>query len=159
MKANPKIISSIITLRAHHLICLQGYRGYGYDKNFKENLEKILNKLKEENVEVIITDSNDDICEYCPNLKKNLCHLGISSENSSYLHDPCDKEIEKSNEKIVKMDLAILKKTKIEKKKKYNVFDLFNIVNNKFMNIEDLKDICINCSWMEKCLWYKSRKR
>ncbi|WP_263641218.1 hypothetical protein [Methanobrevibacter arboriphilus] len=36
----------VIYLRGHHLLCLQGYQGYGYDDNFKKNIETIISILK-----------------------------------------------------------------------------------------------------------------
>jgi hypothetical protein len=33
--------NEVIKLRVHHLLCLQGYQGYGYDECFKKNLENI----------------------------------------------------------------------------------------------------------------------
>jgi hypothetical protein len=142
-----------INLRGHHLLCLQGYQGYTYDENFKMNLEKILKLLAIKKTTVSITHYNDDICNNCPNLKKESCYLDIANINS-----PSKYEIKKSNDKIVNMDLAILKKTKIEKGKEYEIDYLYEIVNKIFKTVEDLKDICGNCRWAKKCLWYQSKK-
>ncbi|MDR2967401.1 MAG: DUF1284 domain-containing protein [Methanobacteriaceae archaeon] len=139
---------NIIKLRAHHLLCLQGYQGYGYSEKFKENLEKKLNILKNNNTKVILTNSPDDFCEKCPNLKENICIKNSKSLNESL----------KNNDKIVKMDSAILKKTKLEKNKEYSYAKLIKIVNNVFSNKKDLKYICKDCSWANKCLWYTSRE-
>ena len=138
----------LIRLRAHHLLCLQGYQGYGYDERFKENLEKKLNILKNDNTKVILTSSPDDLCKKCPNLKDNICIGNSKSLSESF----------ENNDKIVKKDLSILKEIKLEKNRKYSFKDLTKIVNNVFSKRNDLKDICTNCQWTDKCLWYQSRK-
>jgi len=139
----------VIKLRGHHLLCLQGYQGYGYDEKFKKNMENVLNKLKESKIEVVI--SKDDICSYCPFLKEEKCLLNCKGDNST------EEEIAKSNETIVKMDLNVLKKIAIEKNKIYNADELFNKINNTITNIKDLNGICTGCRWIKECLWYQSK--
>ena len=33
--------SEPIRIRAHHLLCMQGFQGYGYNKTFTENMTHI----------------------------------------------------------------------------------------------------------------------
>ncbi|MDF2505887.1 MAG: hypothetical protein K0R06_3382, partial [Clostridium sp.] len=33
-----------------------------------------------------------------------------------------------------------------------------NLVNKKLKTIEDVKDICGDCRWTEKCLWHLNRE-
>jgi hypothetical protein len=136
----------LINLRAHHLLCLQGYQGFGYDEKFKLNLEKKLNLLKNNTTKVILTNSPDDLCKKCPNLKENIC-IGNSKSTDSL----------ENNDKIVKMDLTILQKTKLEKNRKYSFKNLIKIVNKVFSKRKDLKNICKDCTWTNECLWYQSR--
>ena len=138
----------IVKLRAHHLLCLQGYQGFGYDERFKVNLEKTLNRLKNKDSKVVLTSLPDDICKKCPNMRKQIC-IGNS--------DTISKSLE-NNDKIVKKDLAILKKIKIEINKEYVFKDLIQIVNNVFIKKYDLNDICKDCQWTNECLWYQSRE-
>ncbi|MDR0900784.1 MAG: DUF1284 domain-containing protein [Methanobrevibacter sp.] len=154
MRNNSK---KVIKLRAHHLICLQGYQGYGYDKSFKLNLENILNELEQiKDIKVKILSSNDDLCDCCPHLKENQCYLGIEESNRK---NPSKKEIEESDNRIINMDLAILEKTSIKENKEYGINKLYDIVNNTFQTIEDIQKICGNCRWQEQCLWYQKRER
>ena len=136
----------LINLRAHHLLCLQGYQGFGYDEKFKLNLEKKLNLLKNNTTKVILTNSPDDLCKKCPNLKENIC-IGNSKSTDSL----------ENNDKIVKMDLTILQKTKLEKNREYSFKNLIKIVNKVFSKRKDLKNICKDCTWTNECLWYQSR--
>ena len=122
-----------IKLRGHHLLCLQGFQGYGYSEDFITNMTRINELRKSEECSVTLTNEPDDICLACPNLKNNLC------------------ENEKQNEIIVKMDNEILSQLT---SKEYNSIDLFNYVSSKFKSMNDVKNICNECKWADKCLFY-----
>ena len=98
-----------LILRGHHLLCLKGFQGYGYDENFTKNMIDVNSKRKMENTTITLTNSPDDVCKACPNLKNNVC------------------ENEKQNEKIVFMDNEVLKK--IDSKKEYNSIELFEKID------------------------------
>lgn len=124
-----------IRLRGHHLLCLQGFQGYGYSKDFVLNMTKINELRKSKDCTVILTNEADDICSACPNLKNNLC------------------ENENQNETIVKMDNKIL--SKLNREEEYNSIDLFNEVYQKFNSLNSVQNICDECKWADKCLFYK----
>ena len=125
-----------LKLRAHHLLCLKGFQGYGYDENFTQNMIKINSKRKESKTTILITNTPDDICNKCPNLKNNIC------ENKN------------QNERIIKMDNAVLKK--IDNKKEYPSTELFNKVDEIFNTKNSVNEICDKCKWQEKCLFYQN---
>ena len=125
----------MLLLRAHHLFCIQGYQGYGYDESFSENMDYIHKKINEKDTCVQLCDYADDICKKCPNLKNNMC---INSENN--LH-------------IVDMDRKVLEKLDINEKI-FKTNDLFNFLNKKLCK-EDVVDVCGDCMWIEKCLFYQ----
>ena len=54
----------MLNLRGHHLICLNFFKGEGYDEVFIKNLEKILSKMEKENIKVV--EDFDDVCKSCP---------------------------------------------------------------------------------------------
>ena len=147
--------STIIYLRGHHLLCLQGYQGYGYDKKFEANTSKILDELNnaksQENV--ILTESSDDLCEFCPNLKESICcgNINLSDERTT------DIEIIENNENIIKKDSFVLKKANLKKNRKYSFSRLIATINETFPKTNDVKEVCGNCEWIDKCLWYQSR--
>ena len=124
-----------LKLRAHHLLCLKGFQGYGYDENFTHNMIKINSMRKKSKTTVFITNTPDDICKECPNLKNNIC------DNKN------------QNERIIKMDNAVLKK--IDNKKEYSSTELFNKVDEIFNSKDSVKEICYTCKWQEKCLFYQ----
>ena len=55
-----------VSLRGHHLICLQFYRGEGYSAPFVENLDGVLARLADEPALVIA--GADAVCSACPEL-------------------------------------------------------------------------------------------
>ena len=124
-----------LILRGHHLLCLKGFQGYGYDNGFVENMTCINTARKENETTITLTNSPDDICKACPNLKGSIC------------------ENENQNRKIVAMDNEVLKKMDISKE--YNAVELFNEVESIFNTKESVSKICSNCMWHEKCLFYQ----
>ena len=123
-------------IRGHHLLCLKGFQGYGYDESFVENMTEVDNLRKLPDTIISLTDSPDDICRLCPNLKDNICEDKIQ------------------NERIISMDREVLKK--IDTTKEYNSIELFHIVDEIFSTKESVSEICFNCIWHEKCLFYQN---
>ena len=126
-----------LILRGHHLLCLQGFQGYGYDKDFVENMTEINKIRKLANTTVSLTDSPDDICKACPNLKEGLC------------------ENQRQNENIKSMDIEVL--SKLDPTKEYNALNLFKEVETIFNSKESLSKICSKCMWHKECLFYQNR--
>lgn len=125
-----------LILRGHHLLCLKGFQGYGYDEDFTKNMTEINSKRKLESTTVSLTDSADDICQKCPNLKDGFCE------------DPLH------NERIVQMDSEVLNKLDISKE--YDSLELFEKIDEIFSTKESVSEICFNCLWHEKCLFYQN---
>ncbi|WP_409199749.1 DUF1284 domain-containing protein [Methanobrevibacter sp. DSM 116169] len=128
----------IISLRGHHLLCLQGFQGYGYDESFVENMKEIKNLINNKNTKIKILNTSDDICKYCP----NLTDTGLCID-------------EKSNLKIQSMDNEVINKLNLDVDEIISE-DLFNIINNIFKSSEDIDPICNNCLWTKECLWANS---
>ena len=125
-------------LRGHHLLCILGFQGYGYSEDFVLNMARINELRKTDKTTIKLINSSDDICSACPNLKNDLC------------------ENEMQNETIVKMDEEVLSEFDINKE--YNAIDLFNEVILKFNTLKSVENICNDCKWAEKCLFYKKLK-
>ena len=122
-------------LRGHHLLCLKGFQGYGYDEDFTKNMIKINAQRKSENTTITLSNSPDDICKDCPNLKNGLC------------------ENEMQNNRIIAMDNEVLKK--LDASKEYNSLELFEKIEMIFNSKESVSEICFNCIWHDKCLFYQ----
>ena len=124
-----------LNLRGHHLLCLKGFQGYGYDENFVMNMTEINSKRKEPDTTISLKDQPDDICSACPNLKDGIC------------------EDENQNKRIISMDREVLKK--LDPSKEYGSIELFNKMDEIFNTQESVSKICFNCKWSEKCLFYQ----
>ncbi|WP_407375634.1 DUF1284 domain-containing protein [Methanobrevibacter sp.] len=124
-----------LILRGHHLLCLKGFQGYGYDDAFVENMIEVNALRKSEGTVITLTDFPDDICKACPNLENNIC--GNPAQN----------------ERIVSMDNEVLKK--LDPGKEYDASDLFEKIDSIFNSKESVTKICFNCMWHEKCLFYQ----
>lgn len=127
-----------IKLRGHHLLCLQGFQGYGYSEDFVSNMTRINELRKSDECIISLTNEPDDICFSCPNLKNNLC------------------ENEIQNSIIVKMDNEVL--SKLNSNKEHNSIDLFDEVASKFNSLKSVENVCNGCKWTDECLFYKKLK-
>lgn len=124
-----------LVLRGHHLLCLQGFQGYGYDDNFVENMTEINQIRKLDDALISVTNKPDDICKACPNLNDNLCENKVQ------------------NERIISMDNEVL--SKLNPSKDYNAQDLFKKVEKTFNSKESVEKICSKCMWHKECLFYR----
>ncbi len=124
-----------IVLRGHHLLCLKGFQGYGYNEDFVENMTYINNRRKQPDSIIEITDSADDICKSCPNLKNGQC------ENKT------------QNEQIITMDRKVLKH--FDSTEEYDSTELFEKIDEIFDTKESVSKICSDCKWIEQCLFYQ----
>ncbi|MEK7280989.1 MAG: 2-amino-4-hydroxy-6-hydroxymethyldihydropteridine diphosphokinase, partial [Chloroflexota bacterium] len=71
-------------LRGHHLMCIIGFRGYGYSDIHRDRLADVQRRLFSQpfaRVEVVIGD--DDICIACPWLKQQRCYSDDDVERGS----------------------------------------------------------------------------
>ena len=124
-----------LKLRGHHLLCLKGFQGYGYDENFVKNMTFINSKRKLPQTIISLCDSADDICSSCPNLIDGIC------------------EDKTQNERVISMDREVLKKLDITKE--YSSTELFDKIDEIFNTRGSVSKICFNCKWSEKCLFYQ----
>jgi hypothetical protein len=67
-----------LTLRAHHLLCLQGFRGLGYSPAFVEQMAALRRRLfARQETRVALTNQPDVICRACPHLDpEGACRSG-----------------------------------------------------------------------------------
>ena len=123
-----------LILRGHHLLCLKGFQGYGYSEEFTKNMISVNDKRKLKETTVKLTNSSDDSCKSCPNLKNNIC------------------ENEDQNERIISMDNEVLNHLE---KREYNSVELFEKIDTIFNTKESISKVCSKCVWHEECLFYQ----
>jgi len=129
-------------IRAHHLLCTQGFQGYGYDENFTNHLKNIIEKFKTQpDTTIQLVSEWDAICVKCPNLMEEKCQMD-----------------ETSDLRIKKMDKNVLKAIDVPQNAIIKYSAAIEKINDTFKNRSQLENICGNCRWIEVCLWYLSLK-
>lgn len=128
-----------IRIRAHHILCMHGFQGLGYNKEFTANMAQIIEEIRKNPssfIEIIV--GVDSICENCPHKTSQ----GI-----------CNKESEFNN--ISDMDSKILQKLDI---KEGSILSS-SIIQSLAMNLsrQTVNKICGNCSWRNHCLYFQEK--
>lgn len=73
-------MGKIIEIRAHHFMCLPGYKGYNYGDKIKNNWDNVSRLIKEyPETPVKIINGPDTLCIDCPHNaeNKNTCKKGF----------------------------------------------------------------------------------
>jgi uncharacterized protein len=127
----------VITLRGHHLLCIQGFQGYGYSPEFIHHLSQIIQFLENNPYQRIkIIDECDDICLKCPFMEGNSC---ITPSG---------------NDKHIKvMDTAVIDHLDLNCGHDY-IYDHLQEQVLHENNFNELKKICKTCTWQEECKFY-----
>ena len=114
-----------VILRAHHIFCIQGFRGKGYNEEFISNMKKIIARInKDTGIKVKIVNNPDNICSACP---KNIGQC----ENERY---------------IINLDNMVIDTLGIESDSKYVYSELLELIRINLTK-EKLEDICGACKW------------
>lgn len=115
----------MLVLRAHHLLCIQGYVGNGYNQEFVENMNRVIHLLKD-NPYIKIIAKTDIICSACPHNTINCL---------------CEHE-----HKVSYLDNEVLKLLDININSVFHYESILKILNEK-LDHENFKRICFNCEW------------
>ncbi len=125
--------STTISIRAHHLLCIQGFQKYGYSDEFVENMENVIGCLSDPQTAVRIITACDVLCFSCPHHYDGICT--------------------KSNH-LSKVDYKVLDVTGLKENVIMKAKEAISLVNAKFDSISAVESVCSGCDWKEKCLWY-----
>ena len=119
-------------LRAHHLLCLLGFRGLGYSPEFVANMDGIAERLRSSPETLIeIVCQPDDICSSCPFFGEKGCeHKGPSSEK-----------------KRRGQDTAVIERLNIKAGEKLNWLEVRERIR-RAISLQDLEKICQDCQWL-----------
>lgn len=72
----PSLISKTppTSLRGHHLLCVQRFKGLGYSPEFVANMAAVIERLNADvSGRVRLSDAPDEICRCCPHLGDGAC--------------------------------------------------------------------------------------
>ena len=120
-----------IRIRAHTLLCLQGFRGEGYSAGFVENMAAIHQRLTEDPFQwVEIIAMPDAMCVACPHLAPSGCSLhGEGSEST-----------------MQAQDRAVLARLGLQEGDHLTWTDILNRIGTSLTGAS-LTDICGPCQW------------
>lgn len=117
-------------IRAHNLLCIQGYVGKGYSPEFVANMTRVVESLGD-TVEVTVVDRPDVLCDACPNLEAGGCALhGEGSERG-----------------IVAQDRDVMHRLGINPGAKHAWSDIMKRIRSN-IRPDDLDSICGSCPWL-----------
>lgn len=67
-------LESPLRIRAHSLLCLQGYKGLGYSVEFVAQMDHVSEHLRANpDAQVQVITSADILCEHCPHFSEGRC--------------------------------------------------------------------------------------
>ena len=127
----PKMINRPTILRGHHLLCVFGWRGFGYSDEFNRAMDEVVKNLDDS--EIAITAGPDELCRKCPNLQKNRCYKNDGDQE----------------EAILAHDKRVLEFLDLEIGSTITVSELKVIIRKKEAQ-KFLGELCLGCSWFDK---------
>ena len=72
-----------LSIRGHHLLCMFGFRGLGYNPRFVANMRRVVEAFFSDSPhEVTVIAECDDICRACPHLVGGVCRKSPGSQHS-----------------------------------------------------------------------------
>ncbi|QER41917.1 DUF1284 domain-containing protein [Thermodesulfobacterium sp. TA1] len=119
-------MNNSLHLRGHHLICLQFYKGLGYDASFVKNLNRVVKAW--EKTPALIVEGPDMVCKSCPYLEGEKCALSDKIDQ---------KDLLALN--LLKVQLGVLIEKQTVKNKLYEIWEVWK------------EKACKDCLWNEVC--------
>lgn len=119
-----------LTIRAHHLLCILGFRGFGYSEKFTSNMGDVVEKLRSDHIfPVILVVGCDVICAACPHNKEGKCLKEVDSEAKS-----------------VSLDQKILSRLGFEPGAQVSSCEGWERIKERITS-EDMCELCRDCEW------------
>ena len=78
-----------LRIRAHNLLCLQGFEGLGYSPEFVEEMRRVSEQLKADldtPIEIIL--GPDILCDHCPHMNHGRCLVDEPVDTIVYADSP-----------------------------------------------------------------------
>lgn len=120
---------SIYRIRGHHILCLPGFRGYGYSEAFTASLSCIRRNVADPTQKIMLLVGSDDICLCCPHLTEGGCSM-----------------VDASEERVKDMDRMVLAACGLCEGEIIRAGDLFSKAA-LFISHEAQAGICGGCRW------------
>ena len=133
--------NNIMKIRGHHLLCIQSFKGFGYNEHFIDNMHKIISAIKKSKDLVLhIVAECDDICSYCPH---------ITSEK--FANRKCAKD-KNSEIELRELDLNVLDKFNLDIGTLINAREVYKLIREEINKDTNTFKICGSCRWIEICI-------
>ncbi len=121
-----------LEIRAHHLLCLLGFRGLGYSQEFIKKMGKVAKDLHSNSTfPITVFAECDVICASCPHNKGNKCRKKVDSES-----------------KTKARDLEVLRRLGFEVGAQMPVAKAWARIRERLTS-RDVAEICRDCEWLE----------
>ncbi|MDP2729276.1 MAG: DUF1284 domain-containing protein [Dehalococcoidales bacterium] len=125
-------LASPLDIRAHHLLCILGFRGLGYSQEFVAKMGKVVEELTSNSTfPITIIAGCDAICRSCPHNKNDRCRKKADSE-----------------ERVRAKDLAVLERLGLEAGTQITPAEVWGRVKESF-SANEIRKICRKCQWLE----------
>ena len=124
-------MNNIISLRPHHLLCIQKYTGHGYDEAFTQHMNELTACLKENpGIRVKLHEGCDYLCSRCPYNKDEKCLSG---------------------DKVNTMDESVLKICNAVYGEEALWHDFAAKALESVLHTDKFHAVCGRCQWYELC--------
>ena len=122
--------SNSLRIRAHNLLCIQGFVGKGYSPEFVANMTSVIAQLEPDSEITLLTEP-DVLCAACPNLRDTGCALhGDGSERG-----------------IATQDRDVLRRLGLEDGAVASWSEIVDRIR-QYVAPDDLDEICGTCPWL-----------
>jgi len=121
----------MLRIRGHHLLCIVGFRGHGYNSAFVENMQRVADAVRgQPELRLTVCEACDDICAACPHTENSACQKHNGSQDSTR-----------------KMDRAVLSKIGMRRGETAPVNEVYRRIAGR-ISVEDISEtLCTECEW------------
>jgi len=127
-----------IRIRAHTLVCLQGYQGEGYSEDFVNEMDRVTATLKNDPdraVQIVI--GADNFCHVCPHHYKGRCTAD---------DPPGQKILMEAPDKMILMDKRVLTWLGITDGQILKWREIVQLIGES-IDSSSMDYLCQDCSW------------
>jgi len=121
-----------LRIRGHHLLCMFGFRGFGYSPEFIRNMQSTTDRfLAGDALRVELSCECDDICGACPHRRDEKCFRNPDAP-----------------ERVRARDEGVLEALDLAEGEWHESTELHRRIAEKVAPA-DLDRLCAGCSWLE----------
>lgn len=126
-----KASEDLLVLRAHHLLCIHGFRGMGYDEAFTETMWALVRAMQDDVPRrVRVIRGLDTACWRCPHHGEGVCEASPTSEAH-----------------VLGLDQNVLAHLGLVSGEVYDKAELIARTRER-VHPDDLDHLCAGCSWL-----------